>query len=104
MQFGLREFFRNKNDVKLAKLDGSLEGKRVIIQGFGNVGYHAALFLSEEDNVKITTVIDRDGVIYNENGINIRDLKNHMIDTGEHLALKDITNLMLNFCLMIVKF
>ena len=50
VQFGLREFFRNKNDVKLAKLDGSLEGKRVIIQGFGNVGYHAALFLSEEDN------------------------------------------------------
>ena len=82
VQFGLREFFRNKNDIKLAKLDGSLEGKRVIIQGFGNVGYHAALFLSEEDNAKITTVIERDGVIYNENGINIRDLKNHMINTG----------------------
>ena len=88
VQFGLREFFRNKNDVKLAKLDGSLEGKRVIIQGFGNVGYHAALFLSEEDNAKITTVIERDGVIYNENGINIRDLKNHMIDTGGTLGFK----------------
>ena len=88
VQFGLREFFRNKNDVKLAKLDGSLEDKRVIVQGFGNVGYHAALFLSEEDNAKITTVIERDGVIYNENGINIRQLKNYMIDTGGTLGFE----------------
>ena len=106
MQFGLREFFRNKNDVKLAKLDGSLEGKRVIIQGFGNVGYHAALFLSEEDNAKITTVIERDGVIYNENGINIRDLKNHMIDTGGTLGFegynKPNTKFLFNDCEILI--
>ena len=106
VQFGLREFFRNKNDVKLAKLDGSLEGKRVIIQGFGNVGYHAALFLSEEDNAKITTVIERDGVIYNENGINIRDLKNHMIDTGGTLGFegynKPNTKFLFNDCEILI--
>ena len=106
VQFGLREFFRNKNDVKLAKLDGSLEGKRVIIQGFGNVGYHAALFLSEEDNAKITTVIERDGVIYNENGINIRDLKNHMIETGGTLGFegynKSNTKFLFNDCEILI--
>ena len=106
VQFGLREFFRNKNDVKLAKLDGSLEGKRVIIQGFGNVGYHAALFLSEEDNAKITTVIERDGVIYNEKGINIRDLKNHMIDTGGTLGFegynKPNTKFLFNDCEILI--
>ena len=106
VQFGLREFFRNKNDVKLAKLDGSLEGKRVIIQGFGNVGYHAALFLSEEDNAKITTVIERDGVIYNENGINIRDLKNHMIETGGTLGFegynKPNTKFLFNDCEILI--
>ena len=82
VQFGLREFFRNDKDVKLAKLNGSLEGKRVIVQGFGNVGFHASLFLSEEDKCIVTTVIERDGVVYNENGINIRELKHHMQQTG----------------------
>tara|TARA_B100000989_G_scaffold123037_1_gene90930 strand:- start:203 stop:1603 length:1401 start_codon:yes stop_codon:yes gene_type:complete len=82
VQFGLREFFRHDKDVKLAKLNGSLEGKRVIVQGFGNVGFHASLFLSEEDKCIITTVIERDGVVYNEKGINIRELKLHMQQTG----------------------
>lgn len=82
VQYGLREFFRHEKDLKLAKLEGKLEGKKIIIQGFGNVGYHAALFLSEEDKAIITTVIERDGVVHNENGINISQLKQHMIETG----------------------
>ena len=82
VQYGLREFFRHKKDLKLAKLEGNLEGKKIIIQGFGNVGYHAALFLSEEDKAIITTVIERDGVVHNENGINISLLKKHMMETG----------------------
>ena len=53
VQYGLREFFRHSEDVKKAKLDGSLEGKSIIIQGLGNVGYHAAKFLSQEDGAKI---------------------------------------------------
>ncbi len=82
VQFGLREFFRNEKDVKLAKLTGNLEGKRIIVQGFGNVGFHAALFLSEEDKAIITTVIERDGVVYNEKGINVQKLKDYMLKTG----------------------
>ena len=46
-------------------LSGSLDGKRVIVQGLGNVGYHAAKFLSEEDGCKIVAVIERDGAIVN---------------------------------------
>ena len=42
VQYGLREFFRNPDDVKAADLEGTLEGKRIIVQGLGNVGYHAA--------------------------------------------------------------
>ena len=44
VQFGLREFFRHPEDVARAKLEGTLEGKRIVIQGLGNVGYHAAKF------------------------------------------------------------
>ena len=48
VQFALREFFRHEDDVKSAKLSGTLSGKRVIVQGLGNVGYHAAKFLQDE--------------------------------------------------------
>ncbi len=46
VQYALREFFRHPEDVKAARLSGGLDGKRVIVQGLGNVGYHAAKFLS----------------------------------------------------------
>ena len=49
VQYALREFFRYPEDVKAARLTGGLDGKRVIVQGLGNVGFHAAKFLSEED-------------------------------------------------------
>ena len=46
------------------------------MQGLGNVGYHAAKFLSEEDGAKVIGVIERDGAIYNKKGIDIEKLKN----------------------------
>ena len=71
VEYALREFFREPHDVAKTGLTGSLEGKKVIIQGLGNVGYHAAKFLSEEDGSLITGVIERDGAIYNANGLEI---------------------------------
>jgi glutamate dehydrogenase (NAD(P)+) len=86
VQYALREFFRHTDDIKKAKLQGSLDGKKIIIQGLGNVGYHAAKFLSQEDGAKIIKVIERGGSISNSSGINIEELKQHL-DGG--LPLKD---------------
>lgn len=86
VQYALREFFRHPDDIKKAKLQGSLDGKKIIIQGLGNVGYHAAKFLSQEDGAKIIKVIERGGSISNSSGINIEELKQHL-DSG--LPLKD---------------
>ncbi|PLS22466.1 Glu/Leu/Phe/Val family dehydrogenase [Neptunicoccus cionae] len=82
VQYALQEFFRHPEDIKAAGLEGSLDGKRIIVQGLGNVGYHAAKFLSEEDGAKITGVLEFDGCITNDSGINIEDLKQHMLKTG----------------------
>ncbi len=82
VQYGLQSFFAYDEDVKSANLEGSLEGKRIIVQGLGNVGYHAAKFLSGEDGSLITGVIERDGAILNPKGINIEALKEHMNHTG----------------------
>lgn len=82
VQYALQEFFRHPDDVKSANMTGSLEGKNVVIQGLGNVGYHAAKFLSEEDGVKIIAVIEKDGALINDEGIDIEHLHQHIIEHG----------------------
>ncbi len=78
VQFGLREFFRHPGDVARANLSGTLDGKRIVVQGLGNVGYHAAKFLSEEDGARIIAVAERDGVVVNDKGLDIEALKQHL--------------------------
>ncbi|MEM1276018.1 MAG: Glu/Leu/Phe/Val dehydrogenase [Pseudomonadota bacterium] len=82
VQYALQEFFRHPQDVARTGLGGDLGGKRVIVQGLGNVGYHAAKFLEEEDGSKIIGVIERDGAVWNEDGIHVEDLKQHVIANG----------------------
>ncbi|MEE3100817.1 MAG: Glu/Leu/Phe/Val dehydrogenase [Pseudomonadota bacterium] len=82
IQYALREFFRHPEDVAEAGLTPGLGGKRVVVQGLGNVGYHAARFLAEEDGCKVTTVIERDGAIHNPDGLSIVALKAHLTATG----------------------
>jgi len=53
VQYAIEEFFRHSDDVKKANMKGSLDGKTCVIQGLGNVGYHAAKFLSEENGAKV---------------------------------------------------
>jgi glutamate dehydrogenase (NAD(P)+) len=67
-------------------MQGNLEGKTCIVQGLGNVGYHTAKFLSEEDGVKIIAVIEKDGALISDDGINIEDLFQHIT---EHDSIKN---------------
>ncbi len=71
VQYALREFFRHPEDVAVSGLSGSLEGKRIIVQGLGNVGYHAAKFLCGEDGALITAIIEHDGALIDEDGLDV---------------------------------
>jgi len=82
VQYALQEFFRHADDMAAAGLTGTLEGKRIIVQGLGNVGYHAAQFLSTEDGALITHVIERDGVISNPKGLNINAVRDWIAAHG----------------------
>ncbi|WP_102108260.1 Glu/Leu/Phe/Val family dehydrogenase [Oceaniglobus roseus] len=75
VQYALREFFRHPGDVARAKLSGKLDGKRIIVQGLGNVGYHAAKFLSEEDGARIVAIIERDGALTSNTGLDVEDVR-----------------------------
>ena len=82
VKYALNAFFDRRIDLDKTGLTPGLEGKRVIIQGLGNVGYHAALFLSQEDGAKITHVLERGGAIINEQGIDIPRLREQIIQSG----------------------
>jgi glutamate dehydrogenase (NAD(P)+) len=82
VQYALREFFRHPEDVGKACLSGTLDGKRVVVQGLGNVDYHAAKFLDEEDGCRITAIIERDGGITNAEGLPVQEVFEHIRETG----------------------
>ncbi|WP_425099740.1 Glu/Leu/Phe/Val family dehydrogenase [Tropicibacter sp. S64] len=82
VQYALREFFRYPEDKAAAGLSGTLEGKRVIVQGLGNVGYHAAKFLSEEDGAIITGIIEHDGALHDENGLDVEAVRDWIVRHG----------------------
>tara|TARA_B110000977_G_C11085240_1_gene494448 strand:+ start:3896 stop:5128 length:1233 start_codon:yes stop_codon:yes gene_type:complete len=52
---------------------GKIEGKRAIVQGFGNVGSAAAYYLTQL-GAKVVGVIDRDGGIIKENGFSMEEM------------------------------
>ena len=83
VQYGLKEFFRNPDDVNRAGLTNGLEGKKVIIQGLGNVGYHAAKFLEEEDGAQIIGILERDGAILSEKGLNVEAVFQYKLENGK---------------------
>ena len=82
VQYALQEFFRHADLVASAGLSDGLASQRIVIQGLGNVGYHTAKYLSEEDGVRVVAVIEHDGVVVNEDGLNIHDLRQHLAETG----------------------
>lgn len=92
LQYGLREVFRHEEDLKKVKLSPGLEGKTVIVQGLGNVGYHAALFLEEEEGCKIIGIVEYEGGIYNAKGLHVKDVFHHRKEKGSILNFPGAKN------------
>ena len=82
VQYALQEAFRHPRDIEIAGMTGTLKDKRIVVQGLGNVGYHAAKFLSKEDQSIIIAVIEHDGAVVNAQGIDIEDLHLHISNNG----------------------
>ncbi|MGM4884494.1 Glu/Leu/Phe/Val family dehydrogenase [Rhizobium sophoriradicis] len=91
VQFAIQSYLQ---DPRTAGLSGKrdLKGAAVIVQGFGNVGYHAARFLSEENGARITVVAERDGYVANADGLAIEALKQHQNKTGSILGFEGATS------------
>ncbi|AHM58936.1 glutamate dehydrogenase/leucine dehydrogenase [Flammeovirgaceae bacterium 311] len=76
VMFGLREACCVTADMKRLGLSTGLDGKRIIVQGLGNVGYHSAKFLQEQGAI-ITGIAEYEGGIYNSNGLDVDEVYKH---------------------------
>ena len=81
MFFGLREACSDADDMKRLGLSPGLDGKRVVVQGFGNVGYHSAKFCQEGGAI-VVAVSERDGTIYREGGLDVEAVQTHLLEKG----------------------
>ena len=82
VQYIIREFFRHEEDYLKAGFKGGLKDKKVVVQGLGNVGYHAAKFLQEEDGCRIVCVMEHNGAILNPDGLNVKKIKQYQSEHG----------------------
>ena len=90
--YGIREAVGVAEDMKKLKLKTGLSGKRVVIQGFGNVGFHSAKFLLEGGAV-IVAIGEYDGAIYNPKGLDVEGVLKHRKETDSILNYNKAKNI-----------
>jgi glutamate dehydrogenase (NAD(P)+) len=91
--FGLREACDVADDMKVLGLERGLAGKRVVVQGLGNVGYHAAKFLQEDGDARIVGAVEYEGAISKPDGLDVEALMAHRRETGSILGFEGATDL-----------
>ena len=89
--FGVREACRQADDMRALGLEPGLAGKRVVVQGLGNVGYHAARFLSE-GGALLVALAEREGAIHNPAGLDLERVIQHRTETGSILGFPGSTD------------
>lgn len=90
--YATREAVSLKEDMKKLGLAPGLDGKKVIVQGLGNVGYHAAYFLQKAGAI-IVGIAEYEGGIYSARGVDVKALIKHRKATGSILNFKDAKNI-----------
>ena len=93
--FGLREVCNMPDVMSRLGLQTGVAGKRVVVQGLGNVGYHSAKFF-QDAGAKIVGLAEYEGAIMNENGLDVDAVFNHRKSTGSILNFAGATNLAKN--------
>jgi glutamate dehydrogenase (NAD(P)+) len=92
LYYALREACSRPDDMKRLGLSTGLEGKRVVVQGLGNVGYHAAKFCRQGGAILIG-LAEREGAITSASGLDEDAVIEHRRTTGSILDFPGATNI-----------
>jgi glutamate dehydrogenase (NAD(P)+) len=90
--FGVREACSFADDMERLGMKVGLAGKSVVVQGLGNVGYHAAKYFYE-GGAKVIALAEFEGAIFNADGLNYEEVFQHRKKTGSILNFPGATNL-----------
>lgn len=82
--YGIRELCNTKDSMDPLGLSTGIEGKKVIVQGLGNVGYNAAKFFQDAGAI-LVGIAEYEGGIYNAKGLDLEDVVRHRAETGSIL-------------------
>ncbi len=88
--YGIREVVGIKEDMDKLGLTTGIHGKKVIVQGLGNVGFHAAKFFQDNGAI-IVGLAEYEGGIYNADGLNLYQVVEHRKSTGSILGFAGAT-------------
>jgi len=90
--YGIREMVSNAEDMKDLGMTTGIAGKKVIVQGLGNVGYHAAKYFYEAGAI-LVGLAEYEGGIYNENGLDLEKVMQHRRETKSILNFPGAQNI-----------
>ncbi len=93
--YGIREVCDMKDVMDKLKLTTGIEGKTVVVQGLGNVGYHTAKFFREA-GAKVIALAEYEGAIMNPDGLHEDEVFAHRKQNGSILNFPGATNLKKN--------
>jgi glutamate dehydrogenase (NAD(P)+) len=91
--FGVREACDVAEDMRILGVGRGLEGKTVVVQGLGNVGYHAAKFLQEGGAV-LVGLAEYEGAIHDPRGLDLEKVMAHRRETGSLLGYPGAADLL----------
>ncbi len=91
--FGLWRCMDVADDMKAAGLSRGIEGKRIVVQGLGNVGYHAARAAQVEGGAVVVAVAEREGGIYAPEGLDVEAVYRQRAETGSLLDYPGARNI-----------
>lgn len=89
--YGLREVCEMKDVMSKLGLETGVEGKRVVVQGLGNVGYHTAKFF-EQAGAIIVGLAEYEGAIWSTSGLEVDQIFKHRKETGSILNYPGANN------------
>ena len=90
--FGIVQAANDAADMKQLGLAPGVEGKRVVVQGLGNVGFYAAKFFAEA-GAKLVGLAEREGSIADPGGLDLEAVMAHRAATGSILDFPGAKNL-----------
>jgi glutamate dehydrogenase (NAD(P)+) len=90
--FGVREACNVPEDMKALGYTTGVSGKRVVVQGLGNVGFHAAKFLQDAGAV-VVGISEYEGGIHNPRGLDVNAVARFRQETKSIAGFPGATNL-----------